>query len=342
MTSLETLTKDLASSKFVPVFLFHGPEEFLIEQAVDLTRKKYLSRADEDFNLDIVYGSEVDGARIINLASAYPMLAPMRVVIVREFDRLAPRQIELVGKYCTRASKSTCLILSATHVDLRRKGYTEIKANGYVMEFKTLYDNRVPEWIQQHCQQRQLEISVEAVRLLHASIGNSLRALATEINKLTLLLKGRTRIEVADVEQVVGVSRQFNIFELCNAVGTRKLGPAMQIARRMLELGEAPTVIIYMLGRHITILMKVKELIRKHQPELQIAKEVGVNQFFIKDYINQQQNYSMTDLQSAIQFLLDADIKMKTSYQKANLVMDLLLYQITQNITYDSYASTIR
>lgn len=341
MTSLETLKKDLAGQKFVPVYLFHGPEEFLIEQAVDLTRQKYLGPEDEDFNLDLVYGSDVDGAKIINLASAYPMLAPVRVVIVRELDKLAPKQIELIGKYCSRASKTTCLILAATHIDLRRKGYAEIKSNGYVMEFKTLYDNKVPEWIQEYCQQQQLEISNDAIRLLHASIGNSLRALSSEIGKLTLLLKDRNRIEVADVEQVVGVSRQFNIFELCNAVGTRQLESALKIVRRMLELGEAPTVIIYMLGRHFTILMKVKELIRKRQPELQIAKEVGVNQFFIKDYINQQQNYSMADLQSAIQFLMDADIKMKTSYQRANLVMDLLLYQITQNITYDSYANTI-
>ena len=186
----------------------------------------------------------------------------------------------------------------------------------------------VRKWVSQY----DLGISDEAIRLLQAHTGNALRSLAAEIDKLRLNLQNRRRIEENDVEQVVGNSKQFTVFELCDAVGAKNLNRSLNILSNMLQNGEQPTALLNMLSRHFFILAKLRELKVKNAGQEQIAKKLKIHPFFLQNFSRQAGLYNKDQLKSAFSHLLEADQNLKTSYQKPRLVLETLLFKLQYHI----------
>jgi DNA polymerase III subunit delta len=326
--TIEQLHKDWAAGRFEPVYLFHGQEDFQIELLCGALIAKALEPGSEDFNYDLLYGSEVDGARIVNIATSYPMMADRRVVLVKNVQLLPAADLDLVAKYSKTALPSTCLVLTAAKIDARRSVWQHLLQNAGSFEAKPLYDNQIPDWLRRRISQSGLSISDDAVRMLQGVSGSSLRQLESEIAKIKINLGERKQIEVADVELVAGSARQFSVFELCDAIGLRKIESSLSIVRHMLTQGEQPTGILAMLTRHFLILAKLNGLQGRRLPEESMAKALKVQPYFLKNYVRQGANFSSFQLRSAFQHLLDADAQLKSSYQKPALVLDLLLFKL--------------
>ncbi len=312
---------------FAPVYLFYGDEDYLFEELVADLIPKALEPEETDFNLDILYGNEVDPVQVVNIASAFPMMAQRRVVRLKSAN-LIKKNLNILASYVEKPAPSTILILTASKIDGKDKSWKRIKNNSVVVETKPLYDNQIPDWIRSYMASRGREITPEAIRLLHASTGNSLRALSAEIDKILLSIGDEKQLNVAQVEAVVGTSKSYNIFEFCDSIGGRNLPGSLHILSQMIQMGESPVGMLAMLIRHYYILSKLKELQSQRLADKEMAKELKLHPFFLKQYRQQAQKVGRRQLNAVFRYLMEADEQLKTSYQKPGLVLEILLVKI--------------
>jgi DNA polymerase III subunit delta len=324
--SVDSFLSSIKKKEFAPVYFFFGEEDFLIDEIVDALVEEGVDDATKGFNLDIIHGGEIDGKDIVSVASSFPMMAERRVVIVKDFDRVSNK--ELVEPYLEHPSPSTSLILIASKPDTRKKPYPLLKKNSVGGEFSRLYDNEIPAWIQRRVKLLRRAITPEAAELLQAYVGNSLREVSNQIDKLLIAVGSKPTIELGDVEAVVGISKEFTVFELTKMVGEKNISKSIEIVERMLDSGESPQLIIVMLTRHFIIMAKLLDLQAAAKSDFELAGAVRVSPFFIKEYLSQLRRYSPGAVENAFLALARADRELKSSATDPKLVMDVLLYEI--------------
>jgi DNA polymerase-3 subunit delta len=331
MTSQEFLAS-AGRGSVSPVTLFHGGEDFLIDECVQKAIDATLDEGTKSFNLDVVYGSKTDVQEVIAHASAFPMMGDKRVVVVKEFEKLATTDPakEIFKAYLEHPLASTCLLLVSLDGDLRKKPFTDLKKLADVVECKPMYDNEVPDWIEKRIRQMGKSADPESCRLLHAYVGNSLRALQNELEKLFIFVGEKKAITAEDVSEVVGASKGYTIFELQNAVGRKDLRDALRILHAMLEAGQQPQLIIIMLTRFFQQLWKLSELNPKRTPDAEMTKLVGVNPYFLKQLVRFQSNFSSSHLENSFRVLRETDTVIKSISRDKQGVMDLLIYALVK------------
>jgi len=316
--------------KYGSLYLFIGEEDFLSEECVDRIIRDLLTEDTKAFNLDVVYGSKADASQVMAHAASFPMMNDRRVVVIKEFDKLLADDPvkELVSAYLARPLESTCLVLLAEKPDFRMKPFTELKKSGAVYSFNSLYDNQIPAWIANRCKSMGKEADVEACRLMQAYVGNSLRAIQNELDKLFTYLGERMRITLEDVAEVVGVSRGFTVFDLQHAVGKKNIGEAIRIVKRMIETGEAPQLSIIMLTRYFNLVWKVQDMLRHGAPETEVIAATRISPYYFKDYAEAARRFSSSQIEHSFGILLDADVQLKSTSPDPYHLMEMMVYSL--------------
>lgn len=319
---------------YAPIYLFIGQEDFLIEECFNKIIADLLTTDTKAFNLDIVYGNKTDVRDVVAHAASFPMMSERRIVIVKEFEKLLSDEAarETVGKYLAKPLESTCLVLIAENPDFRTKPFNDLSKRAPVFAFNLLYDNQIPEWIARRCRALGREADFDACQLLHSYVGNSLRAIQNEIDKLFTYLGERKKISVEDVADVVGAARGFTIFDLQNAVGGKKLDEALRVVRRMIESGETPQMIIAMLSRYFALLWKVRELVGRQTSDAEIAAMVRVPPYHLRNYTDAAKLFSDEQLAQSFTNLLEADLRLKSSSPDPYHLMEMLMYSLIRSV----------
>jgi DNA polymerase-3 subunit delta len=319
--------------KYDPVYLFVGQEDFLIEECVDKIIADLLTLDAKAFNLDIVYGGKVDARDVVAHAASFPMTSDKRIVVVREFEKLLSDEAakDTIGKYLAKPLESTCLVLVAESPDFRTKPFNDLSKRGIVYAFNPLYDNQIPAWIAQRCALLGREADFDACQMLHTYVGNSLRAIQNELDKLFTYLGERRKIEAEDVADVVGAARGFTIFDLQGAVGKKDLDSALRIVRRMIESGETPQMMIAMLTKYLALLWKVQELGRRAS-EAEIAALVRIPPYHLKNYTEAAPRFTQEHLTRSFTTLLKADLQLKSASPDPYQLMEMLVYSLIRDV----------
>jgi len=320
--------------KYAPVYLFIGEEDFLSEECVDRIIRDLLTEDTKAFNLDVVYGSKADASQVIAHAASFPMMSDRRVVVIKEFDKLLSDDSvkELVSAYIARPLESTCLLLLAEKPDFRTKPFNDLKKNGSVFSFNPLYDNQIPVWIAARCKSMGKEADIEACHLMQAYVGNSLRAIQNELEKLFTYLGERMRVTPEDVADVVGASRGFTVFDLQNAIGKKNIGEALRIVKRMIETGEAAQLLIVMLTRYFNLLWKVQDMLGHGASETDIIAATRISPYYFKDYAEAARRFSSSQIENSFSALLDADLQLKSTSPDPYHLMEMLVYSLIHDI----------
>ncbi|MBO4612591.1 MAG: DNA polymerase III subunit delta [Bacteroidaceae bacterium] len=226
------IVRDVQAGNFMPVYLLMGDEDYYIDMLSQFIAEKALKPEERDWNYDIMYGAETRGNDVINIARQYPMMADRRVVLVREFQSLQDK--ETLTAYVKSPNPSTILILCHKHgkLDGRRALGGEIKKQGVVFESKRLYDRELPGFVTAYMQRKGKAIEDAAVQMLCDHVGSDLSRLAAEMDKLLMALpEGETRVGASLVEELTGVSKDFNNYELQSALALRDVYKANQIVK---------------------------------------------------------------------------------------------------------------
>lgn len=286
-----------------------GEEEFYIDNITNLFIEDVLTDEEKQFNLNILYGKETSVDQIISICKKYPLMSKYQIVLVKEAQDLS-RTFDGLIDYFKKPLESTILIINYKHksIDKRKSSFKELKKNAKVFESKKLYDNQVQNWISDTVNSAGFSIDRKSVSLINEHLGNSLSKISNEIDKLLEIKKKEKIIELDDIEKYIGISKEFNNFELRKALGEKNYNKAFQIAQYFSENPNANPIVVT-----ISIIFDFfnKLLIFHSNSELndtKIASLLGINPFFIKEYKTASTNYDLKQVVRIISILRDYDM----------------------------------
>jgi DNA polymerase-3 subunit delta len=304
-----TIISDWKKGIYKPVYWLEGEEEYFIDKVMKYAEVNILNESETGFNLSVFYGKDADWAAVINSCRRYPMFAEKQVVLLKEAQQM--RDIDKLEAYVENPLGSTIFVVSYKEkkVDGRTRLAKLLKEKGVVLTTKKLYDNQLPEWTEELVQSKELSISQKALMLLVDHIGNDLSRIDNEIDKMAINLGKRKAITETDVEQYVGVSKEFNVFELQSALATKNLSKAIRIIQYF-EANPKAAPIQLILPSLYGFFSKVFMIYGLNtRDEKTIAASLGINPFFIKDYLKTTTIYSYADVEKLLLLLSDYNLK---------------------------------
>ena len=298
----------------MPLYLLHGQEPYFIDQIEAAIEENALSEAERAFNQTIFYGKDTEHLQVVDAARRFPMMAERQLILLREAQDM--RGLRQLASYAEKPSPTTVLVISHKHKKLN--GNTalakNLKKNGLVYEAKPLYENKVPNWINNYVRDRRYKIEPEAAALLGEYLGTSLGKISNELDKLLLNLPKGATITTDTVEEQVGVSKEYNVFELQKAIGYRDAVKATRIVnyfRSNPKAGPLPVV----LGSLYNYFAKVFQLLelqhqRAGQSDIMKALEIR-HSFFLDEYRRTAGNFTVGQLRRLFALLREYDLKSK-------------------------------
>lgn len=251
----------LKKRSFLPVYLLHGEEDFLMESALTAILDAALPEEFRSLNLDVLDCGDVAGRDIAARAASFPMMGDTRVVIAKNVDRMLVQDLEQVTAYVEAPSPSTVLILAGKKADLRRKPFSTLHARGAAFAFEPVRDTSIASWITDRVRSYGATIDDDAADLLAAYVGVSLREVDSEIVKLLTYLGETRHIGTGDIAAVVGFSKEFTIFQLQESIGRGDIKRAITILDHMLDDGQALPYFIVMLTGYFSSLWRLHHLV---------------------------------------------------------------------------------
>ncbi|MBS7563632.1 DNA polymerase III subunit delta [Mucilaginibacter sp. Bleaf8] len=317
MTANEIL-KDLKSRKFKPLYLLHGDEPYFIDEVSDYIEDKVLNEAEKGFNQTVLYGKDTDIMTVINAARRFPMMAEYQVIIVKEAQDMKwgkedadKKGLNPVLSYLENPLQSTILVLCYKYgkFDKRKKAYKAIEKNGIVMESAALYDNKVPGWIEGYTTAKGYRISAQASAMLAEYLGNDLSKIANELSKLMLNVPAGQEITLKHIQENIGISKEYNVFELQSALIRKDVLKANQIVNYF-EANPKANPIVLVLGNMNNFFSKVL-LFHYVKDKANAARELGVSPYFLKDYEQAARSFDYYKTLQIISFLREYDLKSK-------------------------------
>lgn len=298
--SYEKIISEWQKNVFKPLYWLEGDEEYFIDRVIDYAEHRILSESEASFNLTVFYGKDANWPDIINACRRYPMFAEKQVVILKEAQQM--RDVEKLEPYIENPLQSTILVISYKEkkVDGRTKFAKLIKEKGVLLTTKKIYDNQLPQWTEEMVNAKGYEISRKALMLLVDHIGNDLSRLANEIEKILINLGNRKSINEDDIEEFIGISKEFNVFEFQNAIATKDLSRCMRIIQYF-EANPKAAPIQLILPSFYSFFSKLFMIYGLNsQDEKAVAAAIGVHPFFVKDYLLAAKHYKFPEVENAI------------------------------------------
>ncbi|MDR1406062.1 MAG: DNA polymerase III subunit delta [Prevotellaceae bacterium] len=326
----ERIVADLKNQKYRPVYLLMGEEAYYIDKISNYIARHVLDEAERSFNQLVLYGKDITVPQLIDTARRFPMMASRQVVIVREAQQL--KKIEQLEAYLKQPPATTLLVLchKGKTVDKRTSFYKMIAKNGEVLETALLYDSELVAWITGYLKEKNCAIDPAASAILSACLGADLSKITNELDKLfTLLPEGNKRITAEHIEKNIGISKDYNTFELNSAVSRRDILTASRIVQHFAHSpGDYPMVVtVSTLFMEFSRILKLHFLKRRHGnavPQGDAAQQLGIHPFFVRDYERAAANYPMGKALQVISLLREYDMRSKGFNNGAATHGDLL------------------
>jgi DNA polymerase-3 subunit delta len=304
------LLTELKARKFKPIYFLMGAESYFIERIADYIEANALTEGERSFNQMIMYGKEVTPSQITAACRRFPMMSEFQVIIVKEAQNL--KELDPFISYFENPSPTTILVVCwmSDKMDKRTKFYKSLKAD-YVFESEGLYDSKIPEWIAAYISEKGMTISPKAIQLIADHLGNDLGKIANEIEKLLINKKGEKEISETDIEQNIGISKDYNIFELQNAIAHKNFTKAIRIAD---YFAGDPTKnsIIPVIANLYSLFSKI--YMAQHETDKSknnLMSKLGLNFYAVDDILSGMKNYHPSRVEMIMKLLLEYDLKSK-------------------------------
>ena len=316
----------IEEGKFAPLYHFTGEEEFLKREAVEKLIGLLIEPTLKSFNLDFIQARESKAEEIINLCATLPFGSRKRMVVVYDIQKLHPKHKEELSKYLPHIPESSCLILFSNKVDKRLKFYQDIKQTATEIEFSSLKDDEVSDWIGERVEKYRKKMEPKGVALLLEAVGNNLFELSNELEKLAIYVQEQELIDLEDIENVVGYTKTANIFQLNQAIGEKKLNQALKILKDLSLSRGKETSIIFMLGDHFLKLYQIKASAEKNIYNL--AHHLRIYYGSVQEYQNQAKNFSLEQLEKGLSLIYQAESDLKSGKMPQKFIVELLIYEL--------------
>lgn len=305
---LENLKKKI----YHPVYVLMGDEPYFIDKISDYIAQNVLDEGERSFNQTILYGKDATADTVLTVAKRFPMMAAQQVVILKEAQNMKNLEDDLLS-YVSNPLSTTILVICYKYksIDKRKKFLKEVSKKGVVFESKKIYDNQLAPWIQNYCKSKNYQVQPQAVAMLADYLGTEISKVANELDKLMILLPAGSTITPADIEKNIGISKDFNVFELQNALGKREVLKANRIIN---YFGANPNQnpiqkTIATLFMYFSRLLKMQ--LAKDKSKDSLVKTLGIHPFFFSEYQLASRNYPTPKVVQVISILREYDMKSK-------------------------------
>lgn len=331
------IIRDLKQKKYQPVYFLYGSEAYFIDLIADYIENNVLSDAEKSFNQTILYGKEVDAKTVIDTAYRYPMMAPRQVVLLKEAQEM--RSLKKLQAYVEKAVPTTILVICHKHkkFNINTKFGKILKAKAVVLNAKKLYDNQVPDWISSYLSEKKYRVQPNAAALMAEYLGTDLSKIANELDKLLINLPTGTTITPEQVEKNIGISKDYNVFELQKALGQKDVLKANRIINYFTENPKkGPLVMV--VGALFNYFSKIYMLqFVKHQAESDILKALSLrSSWFLKEYKAALRHYNRIQTEQVIHLLKEYDLKAKgVAFNNTTTAPGELLKEMIWRILYN-------
>lgn len=325
MDEVLKIVNDIKNGNIKPIYFLMGEEPYYIDKLSDYIDQNILSEEEKGFNQTVLYGRDVSMEDIISTCKRYPMMADKQVVIVREAQDLA-KTIDKIESYAENPMPTTVLVFCYKYktLDKRKKATKLLEKNGLVYESKKLYDNQVGEWIKRVLSGKGFTIEPKASAMLVEFLGTDLSKINNELEKLQIVLPKGSTISAKHIEENIGFSKDYNVFELRKALGERNQLKAYQIAQYFADNPkDNPMVVTTSLVFGFFLQLLQYHGLKDKNPK-NVAAVLKVNPYFLKDYDLALRNYPMKKVSQIVATLRDIDVKSKGVGANAMSQHDLL------------------
>ena len=325
--------KDIISSikagNYAPLYLLHGEEPYFIDQVSNFIEHNILDEGAQAFNQMIMYGKETKAQQVVDACSQYPMMASHRVIILKEAQEM--RDLKNLEKYIKNPSTTTILCICHKHkkLDTRSNFGKALKANSVVFESSKIYDNKVPGYVENLLKSKKRKITPQASSLIAEYIGADLSTLHNEIEKLLLSIPEGDTVTDDIVQKQIGISKEYNVFELQAALSSKDALKAFRIAKYFQENPKKNPMLMVVatLYRFFSKVWVVSQ--NGGQNDQTLGKMIGVyNSFFMRDYRTAARNYHASKIENIFGILSEYDLKSKgvenRSYPENTLIVELI------------------
>ena len=328
MNEIRTIVSDIKKGNIKPIYFLMGDEPYYIDKISDFIEENVLDEAEKGFNQQVMYGRDVSIEDIVAAAKRYPMMAERQVLIVKEAQDLS-RTIEKLLSYAENPQPTTVLVINYKYkkLDKRKKLHKAIAKQGLLYESKKLYENQVSDWIRRVLSGKKYQIEPKAALMLVEFLGTDLSKISNELDKLMLILPRETIINDSHIEENIGISKDYNNFELRKAVGEKNITKANRIINYFAENPKNNPLVmtVSLLNSFFTQLLLFHGLQDKSKSS--VAKSLKVSPYFVDEYFSAARNYPMRKVAQNITFLRDADVKSKgvgASQSNKDILKELL------------------
>ncbi|MGB0863269.1 MAG: DNA polymerase III subunit delta [Saprospiraceae bacterium] len=305
------IIKDLKSKKYNPIYFLHGEESYFIDEIANYIEKNVLTETEKSFNQTVLYGKEANYNAVVDTARRFPIMAERQVLIIKEAKEM--RDLPKLERYVANPAPTTILVICHKHkkLDQRSKIAKVLKKNAVIFESKKLYDNQMADWINSYLRNHQYTIKPDATLLIVEYLGTDLSKVVNELDKLMLNIPKGTMISMEQVQKNIGISKDYNIFELQNALGKRDIVKTQRIVSYFIANARKNPLVqvissLYGFFSKIYIFHSAGSI-----SDNEMAKKLGTRTFFLKDYRIAAKNFNRAKTEKAINILREYDLKSK-------------------------------
>lgn len=308
------ILEELKSKKYRPVYFLHGEESYYIDVISDYIENQVLDDMQKGFDQTILYGKDTDFVTFVNAARRFPMMATHQVILIKEAQQLKWKSDEeVLLKYFENPMPNTILVIAYKHgkFDKRKKVFKAAEKVGVVFESAKLYDDKIPAWVASYLKAKNRKIHPHAAALISEYLGADLGKVVNELEKLLLNVSADREIDLQDIEKYIGISKDFNVFELNTALAKKDTLKAYRIVDYLAanQRSNPIQLTIGAMGSYFTKILKYHYLPDK-SPSM-VAKELSVHPFFTREYEIGARNYNQAKMFYVINCLHEYDMKIK-------------------------------
>lgn len=322
----DQIISELKKKIYRPIYFLQGEEAFYIDQIADYIENNILSESEKEFNQTVLYGKDIDAPTLVSYAKRYPMMSSHQVVIVKEAQNIKGFNKEdkesgtkdkdakdPLLEYILKPTTSTILVFCYKYktLDKRKKLSKAIEKNSVLFESKKLYDNQIPEWIKARVLSLGYLINQKAVMLMSEYLGTDLSKINNELGKLILSMKPGQEITSSMVEENIGISKEFNVFELQSALTKRNIYKANQIVNYFIANPKNNPMVLTNTQLYSYFLKVLQFHQVDHRAGENAATVLGVHPYFVKDYEAAAKMYPLNACIRNISYIREYDAKSK-------------------------------
>ncbi len=311
MNDIKVIISDIKKGNIKPIYFLMGDEPYFIDVISNYIEDNVLKKEEKDFNLQKIFANDnVSIEDVISYSKRYPLMAERQVVILKEAQNLS-KNIEKLISYAESPQPTTVLVLNYKYkkLDRRKKLYKAIAKTGLIFDSKKIYDNQVPSWIKGFLNRKGYDVEPKAASMLVEFLGTNLSKISNELDKLTIILPKNSTINDKHIEKNIGISKDYNNFELTKAIGKKDVVKANRIINHFADNPKNNPIVmtISILNNFFTQILLLHSLKNKNSA----TSTLGINPYFVNEYLLATKNFPLRKVTQVIGLLREADIKSK-------------------------------